>query len=107
MGAEQCGFGRLPAAATGLSPTITGAQLSMAVDRVTGCKLPVASATDRRRPIRGPLRALRPYHCLFKFSAGLAEAPRRPRREAPETAEARRGARPILNCRGAKYEIHC
>ena len=39
--------------------------------------------------------------------AGLAEAPRRPRREAPETAEARRGARPLLNRRGAKYEIHC
>ena len=37
--------------------------------------------------------------------AGLAEAPRRPRREAPETAEARRGARPLLNRRGAKYGI--
>ena len=38
---------------------------------------------------------------------GLAEAPRRPRREAPETAEARRGARPLLNRRGAIHEIHC
>ena len=37
---------------------------------------------------------------------GLAEAPRRPRREAPETAEARRGARPLLNRRGAKHQIH-
>ena len=41
------------------------------------------------------------------LSPGLAEAPRRPRREAPETAEARRGARPLLNRRGVKYEIHC
>ena len=40
-------------------------------------------------------------------SSGLAEAPRRPRREAPETAEARRGARPLLNRRGARYENHC
>ena len=32
---------------------------------------------------------------------GLAESPRRPRREAPKTLEARRGARPHLNCRGA------
>ena len=38
---------------------------------------------------------------------GLAEAPRRPRREAPETAEACRGARPLINCRGAKNGIRC
>ena len=38
---------------------------------------------------------------------GLAEAPRRPRREAPETAEARRGARPHLNRRGVNHENHC
>ena len=37
--------------------------------------------------------------------AGLAEAPRRPRREAPETAEACRGARPLINCRGANFGI--
>ena len=34
-------------------------------------------------------------------SPGLAEAPRRPRREAPETTEARR-AKPVINCRGAE-----
>ena len=32
---------------------------------------------------------------------GLAESPRRPRREAPKTPEARGGARPRLNSRGA------
>ena len=37
--------------------------------------------------------------------SGLAEAPRRPRREAPETAEACRGARPVINRRGVKYAI--
>ena len=41
-----------------------------------------------------------------RLPPGLAEAPRRPRREAPETAEARRGARPLLNCRGAKFGNH-
>ena len=40
------------------------------------------------------------------FEPGLAEAPRRPRREAPETPEARRGARPLLNCRGANFGNH-
>ena len=38
-------------------------------------------------------------------TAGLAEASRRPRREAPETAEACRGARPLINCRGANFGI--
>ena len=38
---------------------------------------------------------------------GLAEAQRRPRREAPETAEACRGARPVFNCRGANFENYC
>ena len=43
---------------------------------------------------RGSLRVVVP--CV----SGLAEAPRRPRREAPETAEACRGARLLINCRG-------
>ena len=48
-----------------------------------------------------------------RLAAGLAEAPRRARREAPETPEARRGARPRLNSRGAnlgscqEYSVKC
>ena len=35
----------------------------------------------------------------------MAEAPRRPRREAPETHEARRGARPLLNAEASNLEV--
>ena len=60
----------------------------------------------RERP-RGHGEFASASELLKLLRSGLAEAPRRPRREAPETAEARRGARPLLNRRGAKYEIRC
>ena len=64
-------------------------------------------STGRSRPVDADHAELAALVAAQRLPAGLAEAPRRPRREAPETAEARRGARPLLNRRGAKYEIHC
>ena len=62
------------------------------------------------RPVRAPCRASRLLSLaaaaveniasMSLSKSGLAEAPRRPRREAPETAEARRGARPLFNRQG-------
>ena len=70
---------------------------------------PLAMVDAAHERVQIPLREGAPfgYDPRPVQEAGLAEAPRRPRREAPETAEARRGARPLLNRRGVKYEIHC
>ena len=73
----------------------------------SGGDIPASTAASPTHLLPPPRSGAQVPGELVVCAAGLAEAPRRPRREAPETAEARRGARPLLNRRGAKYEIHC
>ena len=73
----------------------------------SGGDIPASTAASPTHLLPPPRSGAQVPGELVVCAAGLAEAPRRPRREAPETAEARRGARPLLNRRGAKYEIYC